>query len=101
MLHLPRESGSKGSFVLDIRQFAFGLAGLAFLASPVHAASCAEGAGIVEQVAGTLDLSEAERSRVKALIAKAKAEDSQGRERSCKITLTGAIRFFLVRTVID
>ncbi len=87
--------------MLDIKQFAFGVAVLAFLASPVRAASCAEGAGIVEQMAGTLDLSEAERSKVKASIAKARTEDSQGRERACKTTLAGAIRFFLIRTVID
>ncbi len=84
-----------------MKQFVCGLIVFAALASPARAASCAEGVQIVEQMTGTLDLSEAERSRIKALVAKAKTEDREGRERSCKIILAGAIRFFLVRTVID
>ena len=84
-----------------MKQFVCGLAVFAALASPARAASCAEGVQIVEQMTGALDLSEAERSKIKALIAKAKTEDREGRERSCKLILAGAIRFFLIRTVID
>jgi hypothetical protein len=84
-----------------MKQFVCGLIVLAALAGPARAASCAEGVQIVEQMTGTLDLTEAERSKMRALIARAKTEDQQGRERSCKIILAGAIRFFLVRTVID
>jgi hypothetical protein len=84
-----------------MKQFVRGLAVFAALAGPAHAASCAEGVQIVEQMTGTLDLSEAERLKIKALVAKAKTEDQQGHERSCKLILAGAIRFFLVRTVID
>ena len=84
-----------------MKQFVRGLAVFAALAGPAHAASCAEGVQIVEQMTGTLDLSEAERLKIRALVAKAKTEDQQGHERSCKLILAGAIRFFLVRTVID
>jgi hypothetical protein len=84
-----------------MKQFACGLIVFAALAGPARAASCTEGVQIVEQMAEALDLSGAERTRVKALIAKARAEEQQGRERSCKIAVAGAIRFFLVRTMID
>ena len=84
-----------------MKQFVCGLIVFAALAGPARAASCAEGVEAVEQMTGSLDLSEAERSRMKALIAKAKTEDREGRQRSCKAVMAGAIRFFLVRTVID
>ena len=84
-----------------MKQFVCGLIVFAALAGPARAASCAEGVQIVEQMTGALDLSEAEWSKVKALIAKAKTEDQQGRERFCKIIMADVIRFFLVRTVID
>jgi hypothetical protein len=84
-----------------MKQFVCGLIVFAALAGPARAASCAEGVQIVEQITGTLDLSESERSKIRALIAKAKTEDQQGHERACKIIMAGAIRFFLVRTVID
>ena len=84
-----------------MKQFACGLIVIAALAGPARAASCTEGVQIVEQMTDALDLSDAERTRVKALIAKAKTEDQQGRERACKIVVAGAIRFFLIKTVID
>ncbi len=85
----------------DIKPFVCGLAILAVLASPARAGSCAEGVQIIEQISNTLDLSEPERSKVRALIAKAKTEDREGRERNCKIAAASAIRFFLVRTLVD
>jgi hypothetical protein len=87
--------------VPDMKPFVYGLAVLAVLASPARAGSCAEGVQIIEQISNTLDLSEAERSKVRASIAKAKTEDREGRERNCKIAAAGAIRFFLVRTLVD
>lgn len=84
-----------------MKHLLYGLTVLAALAGPSHAASCAEGVQIVEQMSNALDLSEAERSKVKALIAKAKTEDRQGREHNCKLAAASVIRFFLVRTMVD
>jgi hypothetical protein len=86
---------------LDMKPFVYGLAALAAFASPVRAASCAEGVQVIEQISNALGLSGAELSKVRASIAKAKAEDRQGRERNCKIAAAGAIRFLLVRTLVD
>ncbi len=84
-----------------MKRFAYGLIAIAALASPAGAASCAEGVQAIEEMSNALDLSEAELSKVKALIAKAKTEDQQGRERNCKLIAAGAIRFLLVKTLID
>lgn len=84
-----------------MKQFVCGLIVFAALAGPARAASCAEGVQIVEQMTGTFDLSEAERSKIRALIARSKTEDREGHERSCKLILAGAIRFFVIRTMID
>jgi hypothetical protein len=69
--------------------------------SPVHAVTCADGMKVIEQMSNVLDLSELEKSNIEALITKAKIEDEQGRQRNCKIILADAIRFFLIKTVID
>ena len=84
-----------------MKRFVYGLTILAALASPARAVSCGEGVPIIEEMSATLDLSEAERSKVKALIEKAKAENQQGRERDCKFAAAEAIRFLLVKTLID
>ncbi|MGA9765435.1 MAG: hypothetical protein WBQ49_12275 [Rhodomicrobium sp.] len=84
-----------------MKQLLCGLTVLAALASPAGAATCAEGVQVVEQMSKALDLPEAERSNIQALIAKAKIEDRQGHQRNCKIILAGAIRFFLIKTVLD
>ncbi len=73
----------------------------AALASPAHAVTCAEGRQVIEQMSKVLDLSQLERSSIEALITKAKIEEEQGRQRNCKIILADAIRFFLIKTVID
>ncbi len=84
-----------------MKQFAYGLIVFAALAGPARATSCAEGMEVIERISGTLDLSKSERSKVTALIAKAKLEDRQGHERNCKIAAASAIRFLLVKAVID
>ena len=84
-----------------MKQFTYAAMAFAAFAGPAHAATCAEGLQVIEQMSRTLDLSEAEQLTVQALVAKAKIEDRQGRERNCKINLADAIRFFLIKTVLD
>ncbi len=84
-----------------MKRFFSGLIVLAALASPARAATCAEGFQVIEEMSQALDLPEAERSNVQALITKAKIEDRQGHQRNCKLILAGAIRFFLIKTVLD
>ena len=84
-----------------MKNFIYGLVLFAAFGSPARAATCAEGMQIVEQISKSLDLSQAERLNIEALITKAKTEDRQGRERNCKVILAGAIRFFLVKTVLE
>jgi len=69
--------------------------------TPAHAASCHEGMQAIEQMSKILDLSQLEQSNIDALIVKAKIENEQGRQRNCKIILADAIRFFLIKTVLD
>jgi hypothetical protein len=77
------------------------LAVLAALSGPAHAVTCAEGMHVIDQMSKVLELSDFERSNIDALITKAKIEDEQGRQRNCKIILADAIRFFLIKTVLD
>lgn len=70
-------------------------------AGPAGAATCAEGFPIIEEMSKTLDLSEAERANVRAIVAKARIEERQGHQKNCKLILSGAIRFFLIKTVLD
>ena len=78
-----------------------GLIVFAAVASPARAVTCAEGRDVIEQMSKVLNLSDLERSSIEALIAKAKIEEEQGHQRNCKIILADAIRFFLIKTVID
>jgi hypothetical protein len=71
------------------------------LASPARAVTCAEGMRVIDQMSKILELSETEQSNIEALITKAKIEEEQGRQRNCKIILADAIRFFLIKTVLD
>ncbi|MGO9460790.1 MAG: hypothetical protein ACLP1W_11845 [Rhodomicrobium sp.] len=84
-----------------MKQLVCGLIVLTALAGPARAVTCAEGRHVIEQMSKILDLSEMERSNIDALITKAKIEEEQGRQRNCKIILADAIRFFLIKTVID
>ncbi len=68
---------------------------------PAHAATCGEGMTVIEQMAKILELSQLEQSNIEALVTKAKLEGEQGKERNCKIILADAIRFFLIKTVLD
>jgi hypothetical protein len=52
-------------------------------------------------MARILELTDLERSSIDALITKAKIEEEQGRQRNCKIILADAIRFFLIKTVLE
>ena len=56
---------------------------------------------VIDQMSRILELSDLERSNIDALITKARIEDEQGRARNCKIILADAIRFFLIKTVLD
>ncbi len=69
--------------------------------SPAQAVTCAEGMQVIEQMSRVLELSAVEKANIEALIAKAKIEEQQGRQRNCKIVLSDAIRFFLIKTVLD
>jgi hypothetical protein len=71
------------------------------LTSPASAVTCAEGMQVIDQMSKILELSQYEQSNIEALITKAKLEDEQGRQRNCKIILADAIRFFLIKTVVD
>ena len=84
-----------------MKNLAFALAVLSALTGPACAVTCAEGMHVIDQMSKVLDLSELERSNIDALITKAKIEDEQGRQRNCKIILADAIRFFLIKTVLD
>jgi hypothetical protein len=74
---------------------------LAALASPAQAVTCAEGMQVIDEMAKILALSQSELANIEALITKAKIEEEQGRQRNCKIILADAIRYFLIKTVID
>ncbi len=74
---------------------------LAALASPARAVTCAEGMQVIDEMARILELSQSEQANIEALITKAKIEEEQGRQRNCKIILADAIRYFLIKTVID
>ncbi len=74
---------------------------LASLLGQARAVTCAEGMQVIDQMSKVLELSDFERSNIEALILKAKIEDEQGRQRQCKIILADAIRFFLIKTVVD
>jgi hypothetical protein len=98
---MNRESRIEVSFRLDMKKLVFGLAVFAALVSPARAVTCAEGMLVIDQMSKVLDLSDFERSNIDALITKAKIEEEQGRQRNCKIILADAIRFFLIKTVLD
>jgi hypothetical protein len=84
-----------------MKQLVYGLIVFASLLNPAHAVTCAEGVKVIDEMAKVLDLSDLERSNIEALITKAKIEDEQGRQRNCKIILADAIRFFLIKTVLE
>ncbi len=69
--------------------------------TPARAATCQEGMQVIEQMSKILELTDLELSNIEALITKAKLESEQGRERNCKIILADAIRFFLIKTVLE
>jgi hypothetical protein len=84
-----------------MKQFVCAFVIAAVLAMPARAVTCAEGMQVIDQMSKILELSELERSSIDALITKAKIEEEQGRQRNCKIILADAIRFFLIKTVLD
>jgi hypothetical protein len=84
-----------------MKQLLFGAVFLAAFELPARAVTCAEGMQVIDQMSRILELSELEQSNIEALITKAKLEEEQGRQRNCKIILADAIRFFLIKTVLD
>jgi hypothetical protein len=74
---------------------------IALVQTPARAVTCEEGRQVIEQMSKILELSDFEQANIEALITKAKLEEEQGHERNCKIILADAIRFFLIKTVID
>jgi hypothetical protein len=69
--------------------------------TPARAASCDEGIQVIDQMSKILELSDLEQANIEALVTKAKLEEEQGRQRNCKIILADAIRFFLIKTVLE
>jgi hypothetical protein len=88
-------------FWLDMKQILYALMLIAALAAPARAVTCAEGMQVIDEMAKILELSQSEQANIEALITKAKIEEQQGRQRNCKIILADAIRYFLIKTVID
>jgi hypothetical protein len=86
---------------LDMKQVLCALLLFAALATPARAVTCAEGVLVIDEMARILDLSKNEQANIDALITKAKIEDEQGRQRNCKIILADAIRYFLIKTVLE
>ncbi len=84
-----------------MKQLICGLTLFAAFAGPAQAVTCSEGMQVIDQMSRILELSDLERSNIDALITKARIEDEQGRARNCKIILADAIRFFLIKTVLD
>ena len=84
-----------------MKQFVCAFVIAAALTVPARAVTCAEGMKVIDQMSRILELSELERSSIDALITKARIEEEQGRQRNCKIILADAIRFFLIKTVLD
>jgi hypothetical protein len=71
------------------------------LAQPAAAVTCNDGLSAVADMSRIMDLNMAEKANVDALIVKAKLEAEQGRQRNCKLILADAIRFFLIKSVIQ
>lgn len=69
--------------------------------TPARAATCTEGMQVIEQMSKILELTDLELANIQALITKAKIELEKGHERTCKIILADAIRFFLIKTVLE
>jgi hypothetical protein len=84
-----------------MKKLCLGLILLAFGGSSAGAVTCSEGMQVIGQMSKILELSAVEQSNIQALITKAKIEEEQGRQRNCKIILSDAIRFFLIKTVLD
>ncbi|MBT3069454.1 hypothetical protein KKP04_01035 [Rhodomicrobium sp. Az07] len=74
---------------------------VAALASPARAATCSDGMVVIDQMTQILQLSETEQTNISALLSRARLEDERGHQRSCKVILADAIRFFLIKTVLD
>jgi hypothetical protein len=80
---------------------------LAFLglvaASPAKAqsASCEDGLVAIASMSKIMGLSDLEQANIEALMVKAKQEGDQGKQRNCKLILADAIRFFLIKSVIQ
>jgi hypothetical protein len=71
------------------------------LGRPASAVTCAEGMRVIDEMSKILKLSKSEQANIEALVTKARIEEEQGRQRNCKIILADAIRYFLIKTVID
>jgi hypothetical protein len=84
-----------------MKKLVYALAIVAALSGPARAVTCAEGMVVIDKMSKVLELNDLERSNIDALIVKAKIEAEQGRQRNCKIILADAIRFFLIKTVLD
>ncbi|MFT4079176.1 hypothetical protein [Rhodomicrobium lacus] len=63
--------------------------------------TCSDGMAVIDQMTQILQLSDTEQTNISALLSKARLEDEQGHQRVCKVILADAIRFFLIKTVLD
>jgi hypothetical protein len=74
---------------------------LAAAAPRANAATCEEGLVAIESMSRIMDLTDLEQANITALVVRAKQEGEQGKQRNCKLILADAIRFFLIKSVIQ
>jgi hypothetical protein len=71
------------------------------MAEAQAAVTCQDGLEAIEGMARIMDLSDFEQANIQALLAKAKLEGDKGKQRNCKLILADAIRFFLIKSVMQ
>jgi len=84
----------KRSFLLAV------IVGALFIA-PARAVTCQDGLAAIESMSRVMELTAFEQANIEALITKARLENDKGKQRNCKLILADAIRFFLIKSVIQ
>lgn len=72
----------------------------ALMTAPAKAVTCEDGLSAIDNMSKIMELSDFEQANIQALMVKAKLESDRGRQRTCKLILADAIRFFLIKSVI-
>ncbi len=73
----------------------------ALMMTPARAVTCQDGLAAIESMSKIMQLTEFEQANIEALMVKAKLENDKGKQRNCKLILADAIRFFLIKSVIQ